>query len=292
MKILVMWDFQGVFPQKLKNKIKKEEFDLIVTLGDYAGIKEWRPYIMFMFKQIKKKKEVPTIEEYFGKAKLKALEKKDFEAAKSVLKYLNSLGKKTPLLYIFGNTDDGWYNYPFDKKSQNPEKKKTNFLKKLKHLKNINYKSKKFKGINFIGFGGYMDIESYIKEKSFKALGKKNIKKIKSRLKKTKQKLFKLIKKTSKPRIFVFHYPPYGIFDVIKDKKNPMNRKRVGVKSFSQTIKKHKPLLVLCGHMHEYRGMKKLYGVPVINPGDAEKGRAAIITIPENKKEKVTVKFI
>ena len=35
MKILVIGDFHGKFPQKLKNKLKKKRFDLVVGLGDY-----------------------------------------------------------------------------------------------------------------------------------------------------------------------------------------------------------------------------------------------------------------
>ena len=43
MKMLVLGDFQGKFPFKLKRKIEKikDEIDFIVGLGDYAGIDEW-----------------------------------------------------------------------------------------------------------------------------------------------------------------------------------------------------------------------------------------------------------
>ena len=91
-------------------------------------------------------------------------------------------------------------------------------------------------------------------------------------------------------QIRIFHN---ATFDIIKDNKdNPMNNKSAGVNFFNEAIKKYKPKLVFCGHMHEYQDMKKLHGVPVINPGDGEKGKAAIITLPENKKEKINIVYI
>ncbi len=107
------------------------------------------------------------------------------------------------------------------------------------------------------------------KEKQNKRLNRRN---------KSKTHLFKTLKNTKSPRIFIFHYPPKGAFDIIRDKKdNPMNGKSTGISFFTQAIKKYKPSLVLCGHMHEYQGAKRLAGSLVINPGDAEKGKYAII---------------
>ena len=57
LKVLVVGDFQGVFPEKLKKKLKKEEFDIVVAVGDYGGIDEWQPYIFDIFKRIKKGEE-------------------------------------------------------------------------------------------------------------------------------------------------------------------------------------------------------------------------------------------
>ena len=288
MKILVIGDFQGVFPEKLKQKLKKEEFDMIVGLGDYGGIKDWYPFIKEIFTCLKKGKEYPNIEEFFGEKTLKELEKKDFNAAKKVLSNLNKLGK--PVVSIFGNTDPEWYNYIGGSRNEKSNEAKT-FLKKLKNFKDITYGKRKFFGINFIGFGGYMDIEAYFKKSTFKT-GNRNIPKTKKRHEMVKKKFFDFLKKTDKQKgekIFVFHYPPYGVFDIIKDKKNPMDGESAGVKFYSEAIKKYKPKLVLCGHMAEYQGVKRLHNVPVINPGDAEKGKCAILNI---KKDYIQVKFI
>ena len=285
MKILVIGDFQGVFPESLKRKIRKEKFDLVVGTGDYTGIKEWRPYVM---KQLTLAKEGVhlTGEEYFGKKKHKKLLKKDFDAGKKVLIELNKIGKKG--FIIFGNGD--WYRYPFEKWKR--QKGYDKFINKLKNLKNINYSIGKHNRINFIGFGGYMDIDSYFNKKEWKEDDNEMYIARVFRRAKSKRKLFKNLKKTKGERIFILHYPPKGVFDIIRDRKdNPMNGKSAGIGFFAEAIKKYKPKLVICGHMHEYQGMKILHGAPIINPGDAEKGKAAIIEVDDKGKFR-RVRFI
>ncbi len=283
MKLLVIGDFQGVFPEKLKNKLKKEEFDLVVAVGDYGGIKDWYPYVKAIFVSLKKGIERPDPEEFFGIKKLKELEKKDFQAAKSVLSELNKLRK--PVALIFGNTDDGWYTYIGDSIRARREEKEGKHLKRLKNIKDITYGKRKLLGFNFIGFGGYMDIEAFFKKSTFKSENE-NIPARKKRHKKVRKKFFDLLKRANKQKgekIFVFHYPPFGIFDIIRNKDNPMDKESAGVKFYNEAIKKYKPRLVICGHMEEYQGMKKLYGVPVINPGNAEKGKYAIVDISDKE---------
>lgn len=288
MKILAIGDFQGKFPIKLQKLIKKEKLDAIISVGDHGGIAEWYPWLKDMFKRTKKGKLPISTEEFFGKKRFKQIQKKDDIAAKKVFRTLNDLGKTVRVFYIIGNTDDDWYRYPFDRRWP-VNKTKFNFLKNKKNLTSLDYRSRKWKNFTLIGFGGYMDIVSQAKDrwrtKQSRAWALK-------RISRSKKKLFEVLKKTKAPRIFVFHYPPKGIFDIIKEKDNPYKGRSTGIHAFAQAIKRYKPRLVLCGHMHEYQGMKKLHGVPVINPGDAGEGKAAIITLPENKKNTVKVKFI
>ena len=52
-------------------------------------------------------------------------------------------------------------------------------------------------------------------------------------------------------------------------------------------------MLVLCGHMHGYQRAKKLYKSLIVNPGEAGKGKYAIIEIGEkNRKSKIKVGFM
>src|SRR3989338_430829 len=289
MKILAIGDFQGKYPTKLKRRLVKEDFDLIVVVGDITGLDDWKPYTIDLFKRIKRGNNRISPEEFFGKKKFKDLEKRDFESGKMVLHNLNSLGKQVML--IFGNSDDGWYDHPVHKLI-NPTRSAKVFMKKLRNIKDITYSNKVFNGFNFVGHGGYMDIEAYFRKNTFKSEKEYVPIKIK-RHKAVKKKFFKLLKKANKqkkPLAFVLHYPPYGVFDKIRDKNNPMDGYSACVKFFREGIKKYKPKIVFCGHMHEYQGMKGLYGVPVVNPGDAGLGKYAIVDIQDN--ERMNFKFI
>lgn len=290
MKILAIGDFQGKVPEKLKRKLKKEEFDLVIGVGDYAGIDDWRPWIMNNLKLSKQGKDMLSGEEYFGK-KYDKLLKKDFDSGKRVLSFINKLNKK--VIYVFGNGDDEWYDYKFDNVRIKESKRARNFKKKLRNMKDINYGILKYRGINFLGFGGYMDIEAFFDKKEWKEA--EFDEKLKKRLKrhdKAKKKFFEFLKKLKNVDIMVLHYPPYGVFDIIKDKKgNPMNGKSAGVKFFSEGIKKYKPKLVLCGHMHEYQRIKKIGNSLVVNPGDSGDGKYAIVDYPESG-EKISVRFV
>lgn len=285
MKILAIGDFHGKFPKKLKDRIKKENIDLIIGLGDYTGIKEWYSYLMKIFKLREQGKEVPTAKEFFGKEKYKLLLKKDYLAGKKVLSEINDLNIKT--FFIFGNSDDEWYKYPFDKNVNSFKKRTENLMKKLTNLKEITYGKAKFEEINFIGFGGYMDIDKYENERIDGFEDRERIKKVIDRRTKSKKKLFNLLKKTKGKKIFVFHYPPQGVFDKIKDKKNPCHGISAGINFFMDAIKKYKPGLVLCGHMHEYQGVKKLGKTLIINPGAAIDGKAVVIDIEKDRIKKI-----
>src|SRR3989338_9932721 len=209
MKILVVGDFQGKFPLKLKNKINsiKDEIDFIIGVGDYAGIDEWRPYIMKYMVKVKVADREQSFEEFIGKKKFRALMKKDFEQSKNVYRILNSFGKQ--VYFVFGNSDDEWYTYPFGGKIWETKISRVNFVKGLKNFISLNYTKRKISGIDFVGFGGYIDIEAYFDKKEWKDDDKK-IGARKKRHKNAEKKLFSILRKTKSPRIFVLHYPPYG----------------------------------------------------------------------------------
>lgn len=284
MKILVMGDLHGHL-ERIKKKIPKQNFDFIIGVGDYSGIDEWTLYWRYVFR-LKKGTKMPTPKEFFGREKFKKILKKDFEAGKETLSFLNNLGKSG--FFVFGNGDDGWYKYPFsNKKFLGAEKKCLNFLKKIKNIKEMTYKVKVYKGISFLGFGGYLDSSA-----NNKIRDKKWQKAVNKRIGKAKKKMNSLIREIGKKSIFILHYPPYGVFDKISDKKNRFHGKHVGIDFFRNTILKKKPLLVLCGHMHEYVGKKKLGNSWVVNPGEGSKGKFAIVDLDEDKWKIKSIKFI
>jgi len=270
MKVLAISDFHGKFPEKLRKLAKSDEVDLILALGDYTGLPEWRPIVIKQLQAGRKGKEVPSGEEIIGRKKYKLLLKKDFNAGLEILGELNSIGK--PVLIIFGNGD--WYHAFFNEVGKHYE----NYVKRMKNLKNINYGKTKVNGITFVGFGGYMDIESFFNKKEWGAEDDEQIKARLERHNRSKKILFKILRKTKGERIFLFHYPPKGVFDIIKGPKhNPMKGKSAGIKFFADAIKKYNPRLMFCGHMHEYQGAKMLGKSLVINPGPASEGKCAIV---------------
>lgn len=52
-----------------------------------------------------------------------------------------------------------------------------------------------------------------------------------------------------------------------------------GSTSVRRFIEEHKPLLVVCGHIHEAKGKERINGTLVINPGPARQGNCAVISI-------------
>ena len=272
MKILAIGDFHGKFPEKLKQEAKK--VDLILCTGDFADAEKIRKIIF------KNWTEKPWYE-VVGLKKAKKLEKESFESGLKVLKELNSLNKKSCI--IWGNTD--FYKTTNSKKELSPGTYEDK-VKKLKNIKIIERKKLKINNLEIIGHGGYLDVTEYIKNPLHD--DKEKQKELIKRYKKSTYQLTKLLQKT-KPKkgfIFLIHYPPYGIFDKVKFKGSPMNNKNVGFQPYNEIIKKYQPSLVICGHMHEYHGLKKAYNSTIISHGEANKGKATIIEIDKNNKIK------
>jgi len=272
MKILAIGDFHGKFPAKLKEEAKKA--DILLTTGDYANADKIRKII---FKHWTNKNWIDVV----GDKKAKKLFKESFYSGLKVLKELNSIGKKT--FVIFGNTDF----YKREKNELFPRCYENN-IRNLKNLILVDRKKSKIDGIKIIGHGGYLDVTDFIKHPIDKDMKKQEARK--SRYKKCSKELFKLFSNKSKNFIFITHYTPYGFFDKVKQKKNPMYNRNVGFEPYNKVIKKYKPLLAICGHMHEYQGMKKLGKTRIINPGPAYEGKAALIEL-EGQKIK-SIRFI
>ncbi len=284
MKILCVGDFHGKVPVKLKKAIKKENFDLVIGLGDYAGIEEWRPYILYLF-GLEDKAERMSPVEFFGEKGFADLMEKDFKGGERILDYLSELG--VPFISIFGNGDDEWYDYPFEEGLLDLDEGRDKYLSGLKNFKDINYGSCNFEGASIVGFGGYMDAkENYDK----KGEGYPNVLR---RIGDSKKRLWKIIGKAEgKSDIFVFHYPPKGVFDIVNEEGNKYNGKSVGVDAFREAVLKEKPALVLCGHMHEYQGKEMLGESLVLNPGAAVEGKFAVVEFDVVKGRVKNVEFV
>ena len=285
LKILAVGDFHGKFPEKLKNKIKEINPDFILCTGDYAEIDEFRPWLKKIFKAKKNASEL-GIKEMMGAERYGKLLKKDYAAGKEIIKRLNSLGIKA--FSVFGNGD--WYKL----RSSRYKVKRDygQFTRKLRYIKNIHRGRADFKGLRITGFGGYLDNDVYFSEKGRKAISDsaEQNKIRKERYKKEEKKFASLMK--SKPSILLTHYTPYRCMDRLKTKGLALSGSSMGISYFNRGIKKYKPILAVCGHMHENSGMCRIGRTLVINPGAASEGKAALIELDEKKKKIKSVKFI
>jgi Icc-related predicted phosphoesterase len=50
--------------------------------------------------------------------------------------------------------------------------------------------------------------------------------------------------------------------------------------------------LIVCGHIHEAKGIEKVGKTVVINPGEACKGSCALITMEESEGKPIEVEFV
>ncbi|MBU3913490.1 MAG: metallophosphoesterase [Nanoarchaeota archaeon] len=281
MKILAIGDFHGKFPEKLRKIVRKEKPELILSTGDFANVDKIRKII---FKNWAKKWY-----DAVGLKQASRLEKEGFDSGLGILKKINSLGRKIYL--VWGNSDF----YREYETSEPPAIMPGFYDDKIKNMKNLNLVDKKrvrVSGVELIGHGGYVDVTEFIKNPVDK--DKKNQKRRLRRYLKTAERLDKLIKrfKPEKGFIFLIHYTPYKILDRVRMKSSPMNGKHVGFEPYNDIIKRFKPALVVCGHMHENPGTCRMGKTWVVNPGAAADGRAAVIEFDERMKRVLNVRFV
>ena len=76
-----------------------------------------------------------------------------------------------------------------------------------------------------------------------------------------------------KPDVILCHVPPNGCNDSVPGPGN------IGDPNFREFIIKHRPRLVLSGHVHESPGITELENMVCVNPGPAKDRRGAVIEI-------------
>ena len=84
----------------------------------------------------------------------------------------------------------------------------------------------------------------------------------------------KLISESPSRTILLTHYPPYRTkLDVV------YSGSHVGDRFLRDMIEKYQPLLVVCGHIHEARGIDTINEVLIVNPGPVFQGSYATIDV-------------
>jgi Icc-related predicted phosphoesterase len=77
--------------------------------------------------------------------------------------------------------------------------------------------------------------------------------------------------------VLMVHAPAFGHLDRIP------NGMRVGSLSIKNIVEKHRPAVVLSGHIHEERGIEEVNGILYMNPGAAKDGYAALLVVENGK---------
>lgn len=83
--------------------------------------------------------------------------------------------------------------------------------------------------------------------------------------------------------VLLTHAPPHGARDEL-----PFGH--VGSKAIQEFLDRVD--LIVCGHIHEAKGMEKVGKTVVVNPGEACKGSCALITIKETENKSIEVEFV
>jgi Icc-related predicted phosphoesterase len=272
MRLLLIGDFHGKF-KKVEKKVLKLEFDAVLCVGDLCNGDELRKII---FKNWESLKKGITLNELVSNKKLDKLHYNAIKSMYDVLDFLNNLGK--PVYLVMGNFDYGKKEIPRDIRLKALEES----VKKRKNIFLLKKRIMKLRDYNILGFSEYRNASQ---KKIFGA--KMDFNKQNKKFDESLNILFSRLKNNRKT-IMLVHDTPFGVLDLVKNKKSPMHNKHVGDKYFTKYIKKFKPLLCICGHMHENRGLKKLGKTLVINSGPAFEGKCALLDLGE----KIKVEFI
>jgi len=255
--VLGIGDIHGDL-KKLK-KIPTSPANFILLVGDLGKADLARKRF---FENIERKKN--NLGEIEDDAKnQKEIHKEIHNSTISILKYLSKFSK---VYFIQGNV-----GIPSTKEvKETKEKFKikiANTKKEIQKIKNVYQVKNKLRILDGlrIGFLEYFTDVSWVKE--FKPEDyKKQTKKAKTQTQKAK----KILKNFGKNLdILVCHQPPFGILDKVNFSSAPKNwqGKHAGSKVILDYIKKYQPKFVLCGHIHEGEGHKKIGKTNIYNLG-------------------------
>jgi len=277
MKFLLIGDFHGKIHSKL-NRVYNLDFEYALCNGDLVSDGGLRKYIFKYWNELDKK----PLEKIIGKEKYNKIRIRSSKTLINTLKFLNSLGKK---VYIIRG------NFDLEKNSRNKKPSLVSLSKEVKKYKNLELldaRTIKRKDFTLIANSGYRFPTEKGKEKlKFNKYIKKEIARTNSMWDKRLKRIFSQVE-TFDNSIFLIHDPPLNHLDKILCKESPMYGKNLGDEYYLKYIRKYQPKIVVCGHMHEYSQKTAKIGKSLlVNPGEADKGQFAILSIDK----KIEIKF-
>jgi Icc-related predicted phosphoesterase len=135
-------------------------------------------------------------------------------------------------------------------------------LARMKNLIILNHAAAKFKGVTIAGIGHFLETR-WVQEFSEGSIEKIILAAIEEEI----ARIF--FANVGRVDIMVSHQPPYGILDRVTTKGAPKGWKgrHAGSVLLLEYIKKYHPRYVICGHIHEGKGVRKVGRTTVINAG-------------------------
>jgi Icc-related predicted phosphoesterase len=272
MKILAIGDFHSVVPKKLKEFIKSNSIDLILCTGDIGSTDriEWKYW--------KNLRAGEKLEDIIGRKRLKKLFRKQSVKSGKVFQLMDRLG--VPIVLVYGNGD---MTKEYFKRYNIKFKGIESLASESKNIKLIRCGRCRFRDMLILCHSGY---RGYTAKKG--DLNGKFPTRAKKRNLKWKKDMKRLSKYAKGDFIFLTHDVPLGKLDKINNKNSPINGEHIGDEFYLEFDKKYKPLMHICGHMHENQGTARIGKTVVVNAGFGNMGEAALI----DTSKKYNVKFL
>jgi len=303
MRILVIGDLHGRKP-----KIPTKDFDCMVVVGDVCDDRLIGPAIRASFKEIKKSEKRVDVGEFLikyvgGKRALSRYDRLSLERGNEIMRYLDSYGK--PIFMVAGNWDQSYgasnksdkykndfsyHKYFYDKWMG--DKINPKLISRVKNLRNCMFRNHEFEGVNFIGYGLSSGPE-IVKKKS--GLSKSQVKVLKNRILRIRNKLSKAYKSRKSKKLFTFfitHNVPYNTkLDIVKDKESYGYKKHLGSNIARDFCVRFQPEICVGGHIHENQGKDKIGKTLLVNTGFGPKS-TVLVEIDVKKRKIKKVEFI
>jgi len=258
MKILALGDPHG--SEKIFD-IPLDGIDYVLIAGDIGKADLLRKY--FFQYNIKEKVDwkLKVTKEQMAEAYSETI-----ETTEKVLSYFDSKGVKT--FWVYGNVEKGTDEDIIDNGLN---------IKKLSDLEFdnvqlINYGKIDLDGVSLVGIPYFREVEWL---KDFQPENQEEIKQAEQKDKEVKSKLDSI----GNADIVLTHNPPYGVLDKVTNPNAPekWHGKLAGSHIMKDYIEKTKPKVVICGHIHEQKGIENIGNTKVVNTGEA--GESYIIEI-------------
>ena len=264
MRIFACGDFHGTVPEKFR-KIARS-CDFVLCTGDTANRDKER---QLYFKNWKALHDGHDLFEFITKEKYRQLL---IKTVKSIVPVIKKLDKwDVPVIIIYGNGDFTKERLKHYFKGLDMPKNLPRFEQVVKKTRNINFFPDAVVDFDekyqIITFGCPADdVPDEVEIMMLRQLFKQRLK--------------------NKKIIFLTHEPPYGT-KIDMAKYGPAKGHHIGSKSIAWAIKKYKPALNICGHIHESPGISRLGKTICVNTGYGRIGEAALIELGKKIKIKL-----